>query len=214
MKHLSLAPFGALCVLALCSCGGKPNGASAGAPSPSATQPPAEPSGESPTPPPSETDAPQPQGAAPPAGNAGGQPASDVSPAIVHLREFAEATAARPEVVAERVKVQHLLVSFRGTGTRATRTKEEAEALAADLLARIEAGEDFAALIGKHTDDSAPGIYGMVASGNAPNGWYRRNGMVAAFGDVGWRLAVGELGVAAFDAQKSPFGWHIIRRVE
>ena len=211
MKHLSLTLAGALCAGALLSCGGGPNGASGGAPSPASTGRAADaPEAAEPAP-----GAPEPAPAGQPAtGTSGATPEPGVSAAVAHLREFAKTIAARPEIEAERVKVQHLLVSFRGTGTRATRTKEEAEALAADLLARIEAGEDFAALIGKHTDDSAPGIYGMVAGGNAPSGWYRRSGMVAAFGDVGWRLAVGELGLAAFDPDKSPFGWHLIRRVE
>jgi parvulin-like peptidyl-prolyl isomerase len=39
-------------------------------------------------------------------------------------------------------------------------------------------------------------------------------GMVAAFGDVAWRLDVGEFGVAPFDPKDSPYGWHIIQRRE
>ena len=38
--------------------------------------------------------------------------------------------------------------------------------------------------------------------------------MVAGFGDVGWRLQVGEVGVAPFHSRKSPYGWHIIKRVQ
>ena len=111
------------------------------------------------------------------------------------------------------VEVQHLLVSFAGTGTRATRTKSEAEALAGDLWQQIQDGADFEALIREHTDDSPPGIYTMV-DGVAPGpGQYPRRGMVAAFGNVGWRLDVGEFGVAGFDADTSPYGWHIIKRL-
>ncbi|MGE0552335.1 MAG: peptidylprolyl isomerase [Gemmatimonadales bacterium] len=44
--------------------------------------------------------------------------------------------------------------------------------------------------------------------------YYPRQGMAPAFGDVGWRLQVGQIGVAPFDPDKSPFGWHIIKRVE
>jgi parvulin-like peptidyl-prolyl isomerase len=37
--------------------------------------------------------------------------------------------------------------------------------------------------------------------------------MVPGFGDVGWRLKVGEVGVAPNHSIDSPFGWHIIKRL-
>lgn len=40
-----------------------------------------------------------------------------------------------------------------------------------------------------------------------------RAAMVAAFGDVGFSLGEGEVGLAEFDEEKSPFGWHIIKRL-
>jgi len=40
-----------------------------------------------------------------------------------------------------------------------------------------------------------------------------RAAMVPAFGDVGFSLAEGEIGMAEFDEEKSPFGWHIIKRL-
>jgi hypothetical protein len=43
---------------------------------------------------------------------------------------------------------------------------------------------------------------------------YPRDRMVPAFGDVGFPLAVGEIGLAEHDQQKSPYGWHVIKRVE
>jgi parvulin-like peptidyl-prolyl isomerase len=43
---------------------------------------------------------------------------------------------------------------------------------------------------------------------------FARDGMVPAFGDVGFPLAVGEIGMADFNPQTSPYGWHIIKRVE
>ena len=33
-------------------------------------------------------------------------------------------------------------------------------------------------------------------------------------GNVGWRLKVGEIGTAGFDAKNSPYGWHIIKRLK
>jgi parvulin-like peptidyl-prolyl isomerase len=46
------------------------------------------------------------------------------------------------------------------------------------------------------------------------DGEYPREGMVPAFGNVGFALNVGEIGIADFDPQTSPFGWHIIKRLK
>lgn len=134
---------------------------------------------------------------------------------LAALRAHCGELAARAEKDGlQACTVQHLLVSFGGRGTSATRSQEEAEALAADLWRQIQAGADFDQLIRDHTDDSPPGIYKMVLSGGRPPQTWDRRGMVAAFGDVGWRLDVGEFGVAPFSPDKSTFGWHIIKRTE
>lgn len=67
---------------------------------------------------------------------------------------------------AERVKIQHILISFAGTGTEATRTKEEAEALAKDILAQAQNGADFDALVRANTDD--PGSVASTPPGSYP----------------------------------------------
>ncbi len=116
----------------------------------------------------------------------------------------------------ERVQVQHILIGFRGSvpGKPITRTQEEARVLAYDLLQKAQAGADFDALVREHTDDSPPGIYGMTNRGVTPNrGEFARDGMVGAFGNVGFRLPVGGYGVADFDQRTSPYGYHIIKRV-
>lgn len=124
-------------------------------------------------------------------------------------------TASRSEHTATRVKVEHILVSFVGTGTEATRSKDEAQALAAVLLARVEAGEDFSALREEFSDDSGPGIYTMVSDGPGDGRLViARKGMVPAFGDTGWRLEVGQVGVASFHPRNSPYGWHLVKRLE
>jgi parvulin-like peptidyl-prolyl isomerase len=38
--------------------------------------------------------------------------------------------------------------------------------------------------------------------------------MVPAFGNVGFALKVGEIGIADYDPHTSPFGWHIIKRLK
>jgi hypothetical protein len=42
---------------------------------------------------------------------------------------------------------------------------------------------------------------------------YPRDGMVAAFGNVGFVLEVGEIGIADYSPD-SPFGFHIIKRTK
>lgn len=68
----------------------------------------------------------------------------------------------------ERVKIQHILISFKGTGTTATRTKEEAEKLAKEILEQAKNGADFGALVRSNTDDpggvtsTPPGSYSLL----------------------------------------------------
>ena len=117
----------------------------------------------------------------------------------------------------EHIEVQHILIGFSGSvpGKRITRIKEEARELAYDLLAKAQAGEDYDALVRKHTDDSPPGIYGMSNRGAQPGrGEYARDGMVPAFGDVGFTLDVGGYGMADHDPRTSPYGYHVIKRVK
>lgn len=133
------------------------------------------------------------------------------------LRKDIADLAAKPEHKEGQIEVQHLLVAHAQAGIPGVkRSIAEAEQLAADLWKRIKAGEDFAKLIKEHTDDSPPGIYGMTMTGQGDRNanLYPRKGMVAAFGDVGWRLKVGEFGVAPYDKTKSPYGWHIIKRTK
>jgi len=167
-----------------------------------------------------------------------------------------------------------VLISFKGTRTAATRTKEEAEKLANEILKRAQSGEDFGALVKEFTDDPSgktttpPGTYSMLNHGCFPPveeteklmamqvaieglrdelmakvaakeltneqagkmfgespevkamqdgqmaSWLNRSDMVAAFGDVGFALEVGEINMSQYDITSSPFGWHIIRRYE
>ena len=119
----------------------------------------------------------------------------------------------------DRVEVQHILISFRGANERvkATRSKEEAETLAKELLFRARQGEDFDKMMKQHSDDSGEGIYRMTNTGVQPDGSrdeLARHRMVKAFGDVSFALEAGEVGMAAYHPQNSKFGWHIIKRLK
>lgn len=119
----------------------------------------------------------------------------------------------------QRITVQHILIAFKGTLPQGnvTRTQKEAEALVKELIEKAKKGEDFDALVKKYTDDQHPGIYGMSNFGVVPDQSvpeYPRNRMVKGFGDVGFSLKVGEVGLAVYDPKTSPFGWHIIKRLK
>jgi len=123
----------------------------------------------------------------------------------------------------EHVTVQHVLIGFKeargfqgaAPPKAAARTREEAEVLANDILSRARAGEDFDKLVTEYTDDSAPGIYGIANFKATPaQDEAGRQGMVAGFGNVGFSLQVGEIGMAPYDEFASPFGWLIVKRVK
>ncbi len=123
----------------------------------------------------------------------------------------------KPATMPEHVQVQHILIGFAGSipGKGITRTKEEAKKLAYEVLERARKGEDFDALVKQFTDDSPPGIYGMSGIGVAPGaGEYPRDRMVPAFGNVGFAISPGNIGIADYDEKASPYGWHIIKRLK
>ncbi len=126
-----------------------------------------------------------------------------------------EALPSSPPAEPERITVQHILISFAGAGTSATRTREAAATLATETLERARQGEDFGELVQALTDDSFPGIYRMCNTGVSPLSAdeYRRGGMVAAFGNIGFALDPGGIDMAPFDPGTSPYGWHIIKRL-
>ena len=128
-----------------------------------------------------------------------------------------EAASEAPEP--DFVTVQHILIGFKGSvrGKAIERSQDDARKLAEEVFAMAKGGQDFDALVKKYTNDSFPGKYEMANFNvEIPRGTqvFKRGGMVAAFGDVGFPLGVGEIGIASYDPQKSQFGWHIIKRVK
>ena len=123
----------------------------------------------------------------------------------------------KPATEPQHIQVQHILIGFSGSvpSKSITRTKEEAKALAYQILDRARAGEDFDGLVRQYTDDQPPGIYGMSGIGVAPaSGEFPRDQMVPAFGNVGFAISPGNIGIADYDPTQSPYGWHIIKRLK
>lgn len=141
------------------------------------------------------------------------KPEAKVLPKAEARPELMPAKPADPEP--QRILVAHVLISFAGTRTQATRSRDAAEKLAYEILARARKGDDFNKLMKDHSDDSGEGVYGLANFRVSPKGNdYERKGMVPAFGDVGFKLEVGSIGMSVHDPAKSPYGWHIIKRLE
>ena len=120
------------------------------------------------------------------------------------------AILAREEQKVDAVKVQHVLVSFVGAkkGSESGHTYAEAQKLAGEVLAKARAGDDFTALVNAHGYDKTDRGVLRVTKKN------RAEEVVQWFGDVAFRLQVGEVGIASYHRRNSPFGWHVIKRLE
>lgn len=117
----------------------------------------------------------------------------------------------------DQVLVQHILVGFKKSipNKEIERSRKQARSLAESLLARARGGEDFDALVKEFTDDRYPGKYLITNKGVSPvRGAMTRDQLTARFGDIAFRLEVGEIDMAPHHAALSPYGYHIIKRLE
>jgi hypothetical protein len=122
----------------------------------------------------------------------------------------------------DHILIQHILIGFKDAvgfngnppAKAAGRTQDQAKTLAYSLLSQAKGGANFDQLVAANTDDQAPGIYALANTGITPGqGEYSRDSMVPAFGDVGFGLQVGQIGIADYNPQTSPYGYHIIKRL-
>lgn len=121
--------------------------------------------------------------------------------------------AAEPDVVV----VQHILIGIKGKvrGKDVTRSKKDAQVLAEKLYQRALDGEEFDALVEEFTDDKVPGIMRLTNKGAATRAdSYERGQLALGFGDTSFRLEVGEIELVKYSYTSSPFGYHIIKRLE
>lgn len=101
------------------------------------------------------------------------------------------------------VKASHILISYDGTGAqpKEPRTKEQAEALAQDVLAQVKANpSEFGALALEYSEDPGSATRGGTYD-NIPEGQ-----MVPEFNDYIFDNSVGSIGLVETD-----FGFHIIK---
>jgi len=105
----------------------------------------------------------------------------------------------------EEIGASHILISYKGAErSEATRSKEEARALAEEVLAKArEDGADFAALARQYSD-------GPTAQNGGDLGTFGRGKMAPAFEEAAFKLEVGQIS----DIVETPFGFHIIKRTK
>lgn len=109
-----------------------------------------------------------------------------------------------------KVKVQHIVIAWDGTGVdhqKAKRSKGEAEALAKKVLKLARKGTEWAKLQDDYNEDSAKGE-------DFDNTHYvyevsRSAGLSKSFTDLSLSLGVGQIGFC-----ESSYGYHIIKRIE
>lgn len=99
------------------------------------------------------------------------------------------------------LKVQHILISTKGDETTPARSDEEAMVIVNEVLAKLEKGEDFDALIDQYDED--PGM----TSGNYYT--FGPGEMVPEFEEASKNLPVGEY---TKEAVKTDYGYHIIKK--
>ena len=137
---------------------------------------------------------------------------------------------------AKHIRVQHCLISFTGAeGFRADkekiwkpatikRNKARSEQLAQKILSDCEGGWDLTKYVNMYSEDrinpadAIPGTYYLCNDGVTPDqskGEMPRSNMVKAFGDAAFGIKeVGGHALVAYGDEGSPYGWHVIKRIE
>ena len=120
----------------------------------------------------------------------------------------ATSTAAKSNTEApKKIGARHVLIQWMGSErapASVVRSREQAYAVAQEVLRRARNKEDFARLAIEFSDE--PGAGGRGGS----LGRFGRGQMVPAFEAAAFKLEVGEIS----DIVETPFGFHIIQRTE
>jgi parvulin-like peptidyl-prolyl isomerase len=117
----------------------------------------------------------------------------------------------RPKVLPTRVSAAHILVTYAGSpaaGPEVTRTREEAENRAKDILVRArDAQTAFADLVTEWSDDT------RTAGNGGQLGIFEVRQLRPEFRALGDAIASMEVGQVA-DVVESPLGFHVLSRLE
>jgi NIMA-interacting peptidyl-prolyl cis-trans isomerase 1 len=111
-----------------------------------------------------------------------------------------------PDGGPEQIGARHILIAYKGAQRAAetvTRTKDEARALAAQVLTDVRAGKSWDELWKQHSNEPGGQEGGSL-------GIFGRGQMVPAFEKAAFALKVGQIG----ELVETPFGFHVIERTK
>ncbi len=132
---------------------------------------------------------------------------SSAAPAPSSASSAPPAVSANPAKPPSKISARHVLIQWMGAErapASIVRTREQARAVAEDVLRRARAGEDFTRLAVEFSDE--PG----AANRGGSLGRFGKGQMVRSFEDAAFKLAPGEIS----DIVESSFGYHVILRVD
>lgn len=124
-------------------------------------------------------------------------------------RCIAAADAKHPRSSSEpsRITAKHILVRYAGAKhapDSVTRTREQACLRAQEALDHLKQGADFSEVVKQYSDESG------AATREGSLGAIERTDVAQAFADAAFELGMREVS----DVVESPFGFHVILRVE
>jgi len=112
----------------------------------------------------------------------------------------------RKDKIVKPMRASHILIAWKGAmraGAGITRSKEAALKLAKEILAKVQAGEDFAKAAREFSD-------GPSKSRGGDLGVFRAGQMIPAFEEACRKAKVGSI----VGPVETPFGFHIIKRTQ
>ena len=111
-----------------------------------------------------------------------------------------------PDGGPEQISARHILIAYKGAQRAAedvTRTKDEARALASEVLTDVRAGKNWDELWKQYSNEPGGQEGGSL-------GVFGRGQMVPAFEKAAFALKVGQVG----EIVETPFGFHVIERTK
>ena len=118
-----------------------------------------------------------------------------------------------------RVRLKQVIVPWAGAkGAKDVKlSREDAEKRARVILKMAQAGEEFDRLVANNHFDRFPSSLTIVQAGERRAGVgrvYVRGELPPAVERLAFNLDVGDVGLCEFHEKESPYGWHVVLRVE
>ena len=146
-------------------------------------------------------------GGAPPHGASAPSSPGNAAQAAQECLAIADAKRAKKPSEPDRISVKHVLVKYAGAKNAPdgiTRTREQACLRAEEALGKLKDGTSFAEVVATYSDESG------AATREGSIGTIERGDVAAPFADAAFELKMKEVS----EVVESPFGFHVILRVE